>query len=158
MKDKSAKFLLDAEREEIIATLKSAGIETEKLSDAELLSQLRDTVKEVKKLREDLVKASAKDGTKSQLSMSLNAYLNTHDSLLTDKAFVARLFEMHVPPCFLKLFRDADASFSDQKIWEVIRYSGIKVYEHNLNELLSRRRPLKNKSHALAVQRQSLSL
>lgn len=141
MSEKHAKeskgFLSAEDREKIIATLKDGGIVTDGLTDAELLSKLQTDYTTVKKIKDDLIASSEE---KNILAKQLNSYLNTEDSLLTDKAFVSRLFTMGVPACFLKLFRDADTTFTETKIWEIIRHSGIKVYEHDLSELLSRKK------------------
>lgn len=140
-KQKEAKevkgFLSEEAREKIINTLKDGGVETEGLTDEDLLTKLQTDYTSIKKIKDDLIASSEE---KNSLAKKLNSYLNTPDSLLTDKAFVARLFNLGVPECFLKLFRDADTTFTDAKIWEVVRYSGIKVYDHDLSEVLSRRR------------------
>jgi len=130
-------FLSEEAREKIINTLKEGGVETEGLNDEELLTKLQTDYTSIKKIKDDLIASSDEKNT---LAKKLNSYLNTPDSLLTDKAFVARLFNLGVPDCFLKLFRDADTTFTDSKIWEVVRYSGIKVHDHDLSEVLSRRR------------------
>jgi len=143
-KKKASKNILDEkDRLNILETLKDAGIDTTGLSDIELVNKLQDAVGQVKKLQEDLFNASQSksDEEKSVLAKQLTSYINTHDSQLTDKAFVARLFEMGVPAVFLKLFRDHDSNFTKSKIWEVIRHSGIKTYKKSLSEILSKRRP-----------------
>lgn len=130
-------FLSEEAREKIINTLKEGGVVTDGLTDEELLTKLQTDYTSIKKIKDDLIASSEE---KNSLAKKLNSYLNTSDSLLTDKAFVARLFNLGVPDCFLKLFRDADTTFTDTKIWEMVRYSGIKVHDHNLAEVLSRRR------------------
>lgn len=138
-------FLSEEDRADILKSLKDGGIDTEGLSDGELLSALKDSVRQVKKLRDEIVEtAQAKDDeNKSMIAKKMTAYLNAEGSLLTDKSFVARLFDLGVPEKFLKLFRDQDASFTTKKIWEVIRHSGITTYDHNLNDLLSKKKPFK---------------
>jgi hypothetical protein len=143
-------FLSEENRSQIISTLKDGGVVTDGLSDEELLSKLQTDYSAIKKIKDDLISSSEE---KNSLAKRLNSYLNTSDSLLSDKAFVSRLFNMGVPPCFLKLFRDADSTFTDQKIWEIIRYSGIKVYEHNLSDLLSRRKNLPESAKQLIQSR-----
>lgn len=145
-------FLSEEDRLQIVNTLKEGGVDTEKLSDKELLDKLQIDYSTIKKIKDDLISASEE---KNSLAKHLNAYLNTKDSLLTDKVFVARLFNMGVPGCFLKLFRDADTTFTDSRIWEIIRHSGIKVYEHNLSEVLSRRNPISNTAKQLIQSRLS---
>lgn len=149
---KHPNFLDDETRENIKNSLKEGGVEVDNLSDNELLAKLQTDYTTIRKIKDDLIESSEE---KSSLAKHLNSYLNTPESLLTDKAFVARLFNMGVPACFLKLFRDADTTFTDSKIWEIIRHSGIKVYEHNLSELLSRRRPINKTAKQLIQNRLS---
>lgn len=154
MADKNVKevkgFLSEESREKIINTLKDGGVETDGLTDEELLTKLQTDYTTVKKIKDDLISSS---GETNNLAKRLNSYINTAESLLTDKEFVARLFNMGVPACFLKLFRDADITFTDAKIWEVIRYSGIKVFDHNLTEVLSKRRNLSKSAQQLIQSR-----
>lgn len=154
MADKQPKeakgFLSDEHREQIVNTLKEGRVVTEGLTDEELLKKLQTDYSTIKKIKDDLIASSEE---KNSLAQRLNSYLNTSDSLLTDKEFVARLFNMGVPPCFLKLFRDADAAFTSSRIWEIIRHSGIKVYEHNLSDLLSRRKSLPKSAQQLIQNR-----
>lgn len=127
----------------IASILQAAGIETDGLTKDEALEKLNDIVRKNKKLEEDLVIASQtkEEEEKSLLAKRMTSYMNAHDSLLTDKSFISRLFNMGVPECFLKLFRDHDSSFTNEKIWEIIRKSNIKTYQHDMGELLSKRRP-----------------
>jgi anion-transporting ArsA/GET3 family ATPase len=127
----------------LLAVLQSAGIETEGLTQEEAIEKVNDIVRQNKKLQEDLVTASQtrEEEEKSIVAKKMTSYMQTPDSLLTNKSFIARLYQMGVPNCFLKLFRDHDETLNDRKIWEMIRKSGIKVYEHDMGELLSKRRP-----------------
>lgn len=127
----------------IAAVLEAAGIETEGLTKEEAIEKLNEIVRKNKKLQEDIVSASqTKDEeAKSLIAKRMTSYMNTEGSLLTNKSFIGRLFEMGVPDCFLRLFRDHDETLTDQKIWEIVRKSGIKVYEHDMGELLSKKRP-----------------
>jgi len=154
MADKQQKevkgFLSEEARDKIISTLKDGGVETVGLNDEELLTKLQTDYSTVKKIKDDLIASSEE---KNSLAKRLNSYLNTSDSLLTDKAFVSRLFNIGVPACFLKLFRDADTTFTDSRIWEIVRHSGIKVYEHNLSALLSRRKNLPQSAKQLIQSR-----
>lgn len=130
-------FLDDKTRENIKKSLKDNGIESDNLSDNELLEKFQTDYESTKKIKDDLISSSQ---DKNTLVKQLNSYINTHESLLTDKVFVTRLFDMGVPACFLKLFRDADTTFTNSKIWEIIRHSGINVQEYNISEVMSRRR------------------
>lgn len=127
----------------LLSVLFAAGIDAEGLTKEQALEKINEIVNQNKKLREDLVEAaqSRADEEKSILAKKMTSYMQTHDSLLTDKEFVARLFDMGVPPVFLKLFRDYDSTLTKSKIWERIRLSSIKTYNHDLGELLSKRKP-----------------
>jgi len=133
------KFLSDEVRENLINTLNENNIETEGLSDADILLKLQNDYSETKKAKDDLLSASSE---KHMLAEQLNSYLNTPESRINDKPFAARLFDMGIPPIFLKIFRDHDSTLSDERIWEMVRFSGINTSDTNLQEIVSRRRKI----------------
>lgn len=120
------KSLPKESRELLREKLKHIGIDTQGLSDAELIEKVAFQAGD---LFDHKVKTTIQA---SDLKMILEAY--AYDTLLKDQEFLEELYHLNVPKIYLQLFRDQDKTLEARQIWERIRSSNIRP-ESKVNEI-----------------------
>jgi hypothetical protein len=57
---------------------------------------------------------------------NLNMYASANQKMLiTNKEFIARLFNLNVPSYYLHVFKDDDMELNDRDLWKIVNKSGI---------------------------------
>ena len=125
---KSASFLGEKERADMVKQLDDWGIDAKELSDMEIINRLRDYATD---MTNKVVNKQTKDLTKELMFYA-------EGSNLKDIKFIDRLYHLNVPDYYLRILTDADTNLDDKQIWTKIRKSGINPYTEDAERLKPR--------------------
>lgn len=114
-KKHAANYLSEDMRVHLKTQLDDAGINSDGLSDEEIVKSLSKLFNEEKEKR--------KNAEVTREVIDLNMYISGID---LNKELVERFYRMNIPKIFLKIFNDKDAELTDRQVWEKIHVCDVR--------------------------------